>query len=409
MSRSEILVAIDVGTTKIATIVGQLTPEGLVNILGVGTTPSKGLRKGIIVNVEETSDAIGKSIEEAERMAGYPCKTAFVGVAGGHIASLNSKGVIAVSRANGEITHEDVDRAIDAAQAISLTSNREILHVLPRSFIVDGQDGIKDPVSMSGVRLEVETHIVTGATSSLRNLIKAVNAVGVDVDGVVLNPIAAAQSVLTDTDKDIGCVLIDIGGGTTDISIFLEGSIWHTCVLPIGGNHITNDLAIGLRIPFQVAEEVKVKGYIQDDEDTNAEINLKDFGADDEQIVSQQILTEIISARVEEIFQLVGSKIRKTGYTGLLPGGAILTGGAAQMPGMVDLAKYFLKMPTRVGIPMKVSGFVEKVKNPAFSTAAGLLLWGQHDQFSGRRSSGSYSWSAVFSQFKDWVKRSFSI
>jgi cell division protein FtsA len=367
------------------------------------------LRKGIVVNVEEAASAIESCIQEAERMAGHPCKSAFVGVAGGHISSLNSKGVIAVSRADGEIAPEDVERAIDAAQAVSLPSNREILHVLPRNFIIDGQEGIKDPVGMSGVRLEVEAHIVTGATASLRNLVKCVNAVGVDVDGIALSPIASAQSVLTDTDKEIGCIVVDIGGGTTDVAVYTEGSIWHTTILPIGGSHITNDLAIGLRIPFDVAERLKVEGYTHEFDKTD-EINLQEYGADEEQIVSRQILYEIVSSRAEEIFMLVASKVRKSGYTGRLPGGVILTGGAAQMPGMVDFSKHYLQLPTRIGIPMKIAGFVEKVKSPAFATTAGLLLWGQHNQYSEKRgNSKGYNWNALLGQFKDWIKRSFSL
>lgn len=407
MSHDEFLVAIDIGTHKICTLIGQFTPEGLINIIGVGQASAKGLRRGVIVTVDETVQAISQSLEQAERMAGYPIKSAFIGITGSHIASLNSKGVIAVSRADGEITTDDVNRAIDAAQAISLPANREILHVLPRNFIIDGQEGVKDPVGMSGVRLEVETHIVSAATSSIRNLVKCVNQAGVDVEGIVLNILAEAQSVLTEIDKELGCVLIDIGAGTTDIAVFVEGSIWYTSVLPVGGSHVSNDLAIGLRIPFDVAERVKVEAYKPN---STEEINLMNYGATEKQTVSQQMLHDIIQARLEEIFNMILGEIRKSGYVGLLPGGAILTGGASQMEGLVELTKDFLKLPTRVGIPMKISGMIDKIKSPAYATNAGLLLWGQQNQFlQTRKKTGSSNWSTLFKQFKGWIQRSFSV
>ncbi|MEI6221850.1 MAG: cell division protein FtsA [bacterium] len=408
MSNGNMLVAIDVGTHKICTLIGQFTPEGLIHIIGVGQSPSKGARRGVIVTVDEAAQAIAHSVEQAERMAGYPVKSAFIGIAGSHIASLNSKGVIAVSRADGEISHDDVNRAIDAAQAISLPANREILHVLPRSFVIDGQEGVKDPVGMSGVRLEVETHIVSCATSSLRNLVKCVNQVGIDVEGLVLNCLASAQSVLTETDKELGCILVDIGAGTTDIAIFVEGSVWYTGVLPVGGNHVTNDIAVGLRIPFHVAERIKNEVYST--QNTEEDIDLINYGSTEKQLVSRQLLKDIVHARLEEIFAMLSAEIRKSGYVGLLSGGAILTGGGAEMDGIVDIAKQYLKIPTRIGIPMKISGMIDKIKTPAYTTGAGLLLWGQHHQFlQVRKRSSSGNWPDVFKQFRDWIKRSFSV
>ncbi len=374
------IVAIDVGTTKICTLVGELDEADNLCVVGVGVAPSHGLTKGVVVNVEEASKSIATSIEKAERVSGYTIEAAYVGLAGKHISSLNSRGVVAVGRGERYITEDDVQRAIEAAQAIAVPHNREIVHILPRSYTLDGQEGVRDPVGMMGFRLEVEAHVVTGATASMRNLVQCVENSGVAVNDLILQPLASSEAVLTPEERETGVVLADAGGGTTDVAIFVQGSILHSVVLPVGGNNVTNDIAVGLRTPYATAEELKIKHGLALPEmvDANETIDVTAFGEGTAQSVSRRQLCEIIEARAEEMIALVQNEIVRSGYEGLLPAGLVLTGGTAELQGFRELAREILQLPVRVGRAHGVGGLVDAVGSPAYATAVGLLLWGKH-------------------------------
>jgi len=378
------VVALDIGTTKICTLIAEVSssPENDLRIVGVGTVPSKGIRKGVVVNVNEVAAAIAESIHLAERTSGYEIASAYVGLAGAHINATNSRGVVAIGRGERGIRPIDVERALESARAIDIPHNREILHIIPRGFAVDGEDGVRDPVGMQGYRLEVEAHIVTGTSSSIRNLIKCVQASDVYIDALVLEPLASGEAVLTDIEREMGVVLVDIGGGTTDIAIFIEGSIWHAVVLPTGGEQITNDVAVGLRTPYNMAEDIKIKyGHalpqaVMPEEIVKADV----FGEDGQQQIPRQFLAEVVGARVEEIFELVLKEIKRSGYDGLLPAGVVLCGGTAELPGIRDLARDVMGLPARIGVPQNLSGLVDTLNSPAFATSVGLLEWGiAHD------------------------------
>ena len=370
------IVGIDVGTTKICTLVGEATDNDL-RIVGVGIAPARGLKKGVVVNVVDAASAIKTSIEKAERSSGYEIARAFVSVSGAHINAINSRGVVGVSRSDKGISGEDVGRALEAARAIAIPQDREVLHVIPRGYTIDGQDGVKEPIGMSGFRLEVEAHIVTGQTSSIHNLLKCVENCNVGVDGLVLNPIASGTAVLTDNEKEMGVVLADIGGGTTDIAIFIEGSVWHTTVLAVGGAHITNDVAVGLRVPAEAAEQLKIEhGHARYETiDPTEVVQVKAFGDGGVTRVQRRDLAEIIEARAEEIYQLILQEIKRSGYDGLLPAGVVVTGGTAQLRGMRELGRQVLSLPVRIGQPQGISGLIDTVDSPAYATAVGLLLW----------------------------------
>lgn len=372
------IVGIDVGTTKVCTLVAEVDDEDQLQIVGVGVVPARGLRKGVIINVKDAMDAVAESIDIAERISGYQIERAYLGASGGHIASMNSRGVVAIGRGDSGVTYDDIERALDAAGAVAIPHNRQVIHVIPRGYIVDGQNGIRDPVGMHGFRLEVEAHIITGSATALRNLMKCVENVGVDVDQVALDPLASGHAVLTDNEKDMGVVLADIGGGTTDIAIFIDGTVWHTVVLEVGGNHLTNDLAIGLRLPFDSAEEVKLKHGQALHTNVRAEESfaVAAFGGGERQQVFRREVANILEARVEEIFSLILREIKRSGYDGLLPAGVVLCGGSAQLPGIAELGKTVLGMPIRVGQPRNLVGLVDQLANPAFATSVGLLRWG---------------------------------
>lgn len=404
MSEGKIIVGVDVGTSKIVTIIGKIDEN--INILGVAEVKANGIRKGQIVDIEEAVLAINNSLEGAERMAGYSISHVIVSLGGSHIESLNSKGVVAISTPEGEIAKNDLTRVIDAAKAVSLPSSREIIHVLPRNYTVDGQEGIKDPIGMTGIRLEVDTHIITASSTSLRNLEKALSEVGVDIDGVVFDGYASSLSILTDTEKELGVVLVDIGAGTTDISIYVEGSVCYSSVLPIGARHITNDLAIGLRISLESAEKIKLflsnpsdvkRKIILDSEEVedfdeeekekeekkditrrNDEIDLGNLSLPEElRKVSKKTLIEgIIRPRLNEIFTMVGLEIKKSGYAGQTPAGVVITGGGARTINATEAAKRMLAMPVRVGMPTGMKGIVDEVQDASFATAVGLLIYG---------------------------------
>lgn len=385
MARQRIIAGIDIGSSKTATVIASCSnEEENVRIIGVSSIPSKGIRKGQIVNIDEAAEGVVNSVEAAERMAGYNLSQALVSVGGPQLVSQNSKGVVAVAEPEGEITPADVERVIEAARAVSLPSSREVIHVIPRSFTVDGQQGIKDPVGMSGVRLEVETHIITGSATAMRNLAKCVSEVGADVQSLVAAGLASAEAVLTETEKELGVVLLDIGGGTTNVVIFIEGSPFYTTVLPIGAKNVTNDLAIGLRLSLETAEKIKLALKKREKEEENQgseesdEIDLAKLGIFEEtKTVSRKTLIEgIIRPRLNEIFTMVGLEIQKSGAGGLTPAGVVICGGGAQTIGASQAAKKMLSMPVRIGCPQRISGLIDDIQSPEFATAAGLILYG---------------------------------
>ena len=391
MPKDKVIVGIDVGSSKITTIVATAADESSVNIIGVSSHPSKGLRKGQVVDIDESVGAITQSLEAAERMAGYSAGTAFVSVDGTHIESQNSKGVVAVSNPNGEISTEDVMRVIEAARAISLPSSREILHVIPRYFIVDSQSGIKDPIGMNGVRMEVETHIVTGATTALRNIAKCVSQVGIDVEGMVFSGLASAYSVLSDTERELGVILVDFGGGTTNICIFVEGAPAYCSVLPIGARNVTNDLAIGMRISLESAEKIKLalstaprvaveineSGESIDKRDSD-QLDIASLSIEESirNVSKKTLIDGIMKPRLREILNMIKLEIQKSNFAGLTPSGVVLTGGGAATVGMVDLAKQELGMPVRIGLPTGVTGLIDEISSPAYAASLGLVIYG---------------------------------
>ena len=352
-----------------------MTEEGL-EVVGIGTSPSKGLRKGVVINIESTVNAIQKAIREAELMAGCEIKSVYAGIAGGHIKGMNSQGVIAIK--NREVTSEDVQRVIDAAKAIAIPMDREVMHILPQEFIIDDQDGIREPLGMSGVRLEAKVHIVTGAVASAQNIIKSCNRAGADVADIVLEQLASSEAVLSADEKELGVALVDIGGGTADIAIFSEGAIKHTSVLSIGGDHLTNDIAVGLRTPMAEAEKIKqsygccLTSMVGKDET----IEVPSVGGREARILSRQLLAEILEPRVEEIFSLVNREIAKSGYADLIASGIVITGGSAILPGMPELAEQIFNLPVRRGKPLDIGGLTDVVNSPIYATGVGLVKYG---------------------------------
>ncbi len=407
--KENIIVGLDVGTTKICAVVGEVVEGNRIDIIGIGTSPSKGLRKGVVTNIESTVESIKKAVEEAELMAGVEINSVYAGIAGGHIKSFNSRGVIAIK--NKEVTHADINRVIDAARAVAIPLDREVLHVIPQEFIIDEQDGIKEPLGMSGVRLEAEVHIVTGAVTSAQNIIKSVNRAGLHVIDIILQPLASSEAVLTSDEKELGVAVVDIGGGTTDIATFVNGSLWHTAVLGIGGNHLTNDVAVGLRTPASEAEKIKVKygcaltSMVKEDET----IEVPSVGGRPPRVVSRQVLSEIIEPRAEEIFSLVQRELKKTGYEELVASGAVITGGAAIMEGMTEVAERIMDMPVRRGMPSNIGGLVDVVSNPMFATGVGLILYAvkDHEKKEVKKFADKASFNNVFSKMKGWVKEFF--
>lgn len=378
MASDEILVGLDIGTSAIRVVVGKREDElRPPSIIGVGEAVASGIRRGVIVDIEEAVSSISSALEKAERMTGIPAEHAVVSVNGAHVSALQSHGVIAVARADGEITENDVIRVIDASQAIQIPTNREILHVIPKEFAVDGQAGIKDPVGMTGIRLEVDSQIIEASIPFIKNLTKCVMQAGIDIDDLVLSPLAAAQSVLSKRQKELGVVLIELGGGTTGLVIFEESELLHTAVLPVGSDHVTNDIAIGLRTAVDVAEVIKLEygtalpQAVKKDE----EINLAKIQKNEDGEVSRHHVAQIIEARLEEIFAMVNKQLKAIGRDGQLPAGAILTGGGAKLPGIVELAKKALRLPVQIGFPTNISTIIDRVDDPAYATAVGLVLW----------------------------------
>ncbi|HET6361653.1 MAG TPA: cell division protein FtsA [Gemmatimonadota bacterium] len=408
MSRENIIVGLDIGTTKIGCIIAELDSERNVKIVGVGTSRSEGLRRGVVVNLEKTVVSIGRAIEEAELMAGVEVRNVYAGIAGDHIRSINSHGVIAVSRGGVEITRADIGRVVDAAKAVAIPMDREILHILPQEFTVDDQKGIKDPTGMAGIRLEVDVHIVTGAVSSAQNLVKAIQQAGYQVRDLVLEPLASSHGVLTDDERELGVALLDIGGGTTDIALFHEGSIRHTAVIGLGGNSVTNDIAIGLRTPARDAERIKERygAAVASTVDPDEEIVVPHMAGQGERRVSRELLASIIQPRMEEILSLARADIKKSGWQDKVPSGFVLTGGAAALPGTVELAEEILAMPVRIGRPLGVTGLVDSVDEPRFATGVGLVIYGRDAGREENRFTGGDDdalWSRVLERMKEWL------
>jgi cell division protein FtsA len=405
--KDSLVVGLDIGTTKICTVVAELA-EGQINIIGLGTHPSKGLRKGVVINIDSTVQSIKKAVEEAELMAGVHLTSVYAGIAGGHIKGINSHGVIAVK--NKEITPSDVKRVIDAASAVAIPMDREVIHIIPQEFIVDDQDGIRDPVGMSGVRLEGRVHIVTGAITSAQNIIKCANRAGLDVDDIVLEQLGSSEAVLTPEEKELGVAIIDIGGGTTDLVIFSSGSIKHTAVFSLAGSHITNDISLGLRTPLQEAEKIKIRygcaltSLVRKDET----IEVPSVGGRKPRSLSRHTLAEIIEPRVEEILSLVQHEIMRTGYGNLLASGIILTGGSALLEGVPDLAEQIFNVPVRKGIPIGISGLVDLVNSPMYATGVGMVLYGSRHMAQSRFKKGEGNiFTKVTHRMKEWIEEFF--
>ncbi|MFA6034755.1 MAG: cell division protein FtsA, partial [Myxococcota bacterium] len=390
--KDELIVGLDIGTTKICAVVGEATSDG-IDIVGIGCAPSRGVKKGVVVNIDNTVEGVIKAIEEAELMAGCEITNVYVGIAGSHIRGINSRGMVAVR--GKEVDRYDVERVLDAAKAIPLPADTDVIHILPQEYIIDGQNGVKEPQGMSGVRLEAKVHIVTSATSSMQNIVKCCNKAGLDVKQVVLQPLASSAAVLTEDEKELGVALVDIGGGTTDIALFSEGSIVHTGVIPLGGNNITNDIAVGLKTPADEAEKIK-KEYgcaMTSMVDKEENIEVPSVGGRQPRLLARQILAEIIQPRVEEIIQLVHKEIRNSGYEEMLASGVVLTGGSTMMEGMPELAEEVIGMAVRRGAPRDVGGLNDVVKSPMYSTGVGLVRQGfKHGVDMGWKSSGAGTW-----------------
>jgi cell division protein FtsA len=375
-----LIVGLDIGTSKVVAIVGEVTPENEIEIIGLGSHPSRGLKKGVVVNIESTVQSIQRAVEEAELMAGCQIHSVYAGIAGSHVRSLNSHGIVAIR--DKEVTPYDVDRVIDAARAVAIPADQKILHILPQEFIIDTQESIREPIGMSGVRLEAKVHMVTGAVSAAQNIIKCVRRCGLEVDDIILEQLASSHSVLTDDEKELGVCLVDIGGGTTDIAVFTEGAIRHTAVIPIAGDQVTNDIAVALRTPTQYAEEIKIKYACALTQLASVEetIEVPSVGDRPDRRLARQTLAEVVEPRYEELFTLIQAELRRSGFEDLCAAGVVITGGSAKMEGTVELAEEIFHMPVRLGTPQYVSGLVDVVRNPIYSTGVGLLLFGYQNR-----------------------------
>ncbi|MEN8169475.1 MAG: cell division protein FtsA [Pseudomonadota bacterium] len=403
-----LIVALDIGTSKVVAIVGEVNAENEIEIIGLGSHPSRGMKKGVVVNIESTVQSIQRAMEEAELMAGCQIHSVYAGIAGSHIKSLNSHGIVAIR--DKEVTHGDVERVIDAARAVAIPADQRILHVLPQEFIIDNQEGIREPVGMSGVRLEAKVHLVTGAVSAAQNIIKCVRRCGLEVDDVILEQLASSYAVLSDDEKELGVCLVDIGGGTTDIAVFSEGAIRHTAVIPIAGDQVTNDIAVAMRTPTQYAEDIKIKYACALTQLANADesIEVPSVGDRPPRQLARQTLAEVVEPRYEELFTLVQAELRRSGFEDICAAGIVLTGGTSKMEGGVELAEEIFHMPVRLGMPVGVSGLVDVVRNPIYATGVGLLLFGQHNRGGGFvESGGQGGFKSVMQRMKSWFQGNF--
>lgn len=398
------IVGLDIGTSKVVAIVAEVDADGSVEIVGIGSHPSRGLKKGVVVNIESTVQSIQRAVEEAELMAGCQIHSVYAGIAGSHIRSINSHGIVAIR--DHEVAQGDVDRVIEAAKAVAIPADQKILHVLPQEFIIDDQEGIKEPVGMSGVRLEARVHLVSGAVSAAQNIIKCVKRCGLEVDDIILEQLASSYAVLTDDEKDLGVCIVDIGGGTTDIAVFTDGAIRHTAVIPIAGDQITNDIAVALRTPTQYAEEIKIKYACALTQLASADetIEVPSVGDRPPRRLARQTLAEVVEPRVEELLTLVQGELQRSGYEAMLAAGVVLTGGSARMEGIVELAEEVFHMPVRVGVPQNVRGLAEVVRNPIYSTGVGLLHFGSRNRNVRRVDVAMSGVRGVWDRMKSWFQ-----
>ncbi len=409
-AEKNLIVGLDIGTSKVVAIVGELKGNGdQVEVIGIGHHPSRGLKKGVVVNIESTVQSIQRAVEEAELMAGCEIHSVFAGIAGSHVRSLNSHGIVAIR--DKEVAPGDVERVIDAARAVAIPADQRILHILPQEFIVDDQDGIREPIGMSGVRLEAKVHMVTGAASAVQNIIKCVRRCGLEVDDVILEQLASSYSVATDDEKDLGVCLVDVGGGTTDIAVFIDGAIRHTAVIPIAGDQVTNDIAVALRTPTHHAEEIKIKYACALPQLTSSDetIEVPSVGDRPARRLARQTLAEVVEPRYEELFSLVQAELRRSGFEDMIAAGLVITGGSARMEGAVELAEEVFHMPVRLGMPQHVQGLSDVVRNPVYATGVGLLIFGSRAMAGGggseRRLTGGFS--EVWERMKSWFQGNF--
>ena len=407
-TEKNLIVGLDIGTSKIVAIVGEITDENTIEIIGIGSHVSRGLKKGVVVNIESTVQSIQRAVEEAELMAGCQINSVYTGIAGSHIRSMNSHGIVAIK--DKEVTPNDVDRVIDAARAVAIPADQRVLHVLPQEFIIDNQEGIKEPVGMSGVRLEAKVHLISGAMSAAQNILKCVRRCGLEIDDIILEQLASSHSVLTEDEMELGVCLVDIGGGTTDIAVFTEGAIRHTAVIPIAGDQVTNDIAVALRTPTQYAEEIKIKYACALTQLAGAEetIEVPSVGDRAPRRLTRQTLAEVVEPRYEELITLIQAELRRSGFEDLVAAGIVLTGGTSKMECVVELAEEIFHMPVRLGLPHSVSGLVDVVRNPIHATGVGLLLFGHEQRKTGSLdalSSGDVN--AVWQRMKSWFQGNF--
>ena len=404
----DVIVGLDIGTSKVVALVGEITPDGAIEVIGLGSQPSRGLKKGVVVNIESTVQSIQRAVEEAELMADCEINAVYAGIAGSHVRSLNSHGVVAIR--DREVTHGDVEHVIDAAKAVAIPADQRILHVLPQEFVIDGQEGIRDPIGMSGVRLEAKVHIVTGADSAAQNIIKCVQRCGLVVEDVVLEQLASSYAVLTDDEKELGVCLVDVGGGTTDIAVFGNGAIRHTAVIPIAGDQVTNDIAVSMRTPTQYAEDIKIRYACALSQLANPDesIEVPSVGDRPARRLARQTLAEIVEPRYEELFNLIREELRRSGFEEAIAAGIVLTGGSARMEGAIELAEEIFHVPVRLGMPGHVKGLGDVVRNPIYSTGVGLLLYARENSApaSGAAALGG-NVAGVFDRMKSWFKGNF--
>lgn len=411
MARNEekrMIVGLDIGTSKVVAVVGEVDTDGTIDIVGIGSHPSKGLKKGVVVNIESTVNAIQRAVEEAELMAGCQIHSVYVGIAGNHIRSMNSHGIVAIK--DGEVQRADIDRVTDAAQAVAIPADQKILHVLPQEYVIDNQGGIKEPLGMSGVRLEAKVHLVTCAETAAQNIEKCVKRCGLEVDAIVLEQLASSYSVITDDERDLGVCMVDIGGGTSDIAIFTEGSIRHTGVIPIAGDQVTSDIAMALRTPTQHAEEIKIRYACALAQLTGPDETIKvpSVGDRPPRDLSRQSLAEVVEPRYDELFTLIQGEIRRSGFEELIPAGVVLTGGTSKMEGVVELAEEIFHMPVRVGVPQYTRGMHDIIRNPIYATAVGLLLSGAKELHEGAQlAAGRQKTSSMLDGLRNWFSRNF--
>ena len=402
-----LVVGLDVGTSKIVAIVGEVTDDGIVDVIGLGSHESNGLKRGVVVDIESTVQSIQRAVEEAELMAGCEIQSILAGIAGSHIASLNSHGIVAIRE--NEVSEGDVERVLDAARAVAVPADQRILHVLPQEFIIDGQEGIRHPIGMSGVRLEARVHVVTGAESAAQNITKCVARCGLQVDDLILQQLASSYAVLTDDERDLGVCLVDIGAGTTDIAVFTQGAIRHTAVIPIAGDQVTNDIAVALRTPTQSAEEIKIRYACALRQLATAEesIQVPSVGDRAPRRLARQTLAEVVEPRYEELFNLIHAELRRSGFEDLVAAGVVLTGGASKMEGVAELAEEVFHMPVRVGLPQYVTGLSDVVNNQVHSTGVGLLLYGSYADHVPAAGFGSGSLDSLWERVKSWFRGEF--